>query len=295
MGESSFTIWISREVTTARCALLKIYEADDRMRMIEGPQLEREYMEKVGSFEETVIAEEMECEILQKKKELIQTAINRREPVDEAAIDAELAAFRAELMKEASGEGGGAAGSSGDGVFTEELQDLYRRIVKDFHPQMHPELTEAQKLLFQKAQEAYRRKDGEALKLIYDMLTNREEDGAFTFSMLSSIQLSLEVQDRMAQDYALAGKLYPHFQPTEEEVSMEEDLARHRQATKEIMEKMEQQRQEFPFSAAEMLADPERVEAYRKELELRLQNAKKERQQRTAEIERMLAKERRHE
>ena len=36
-----------------------------------------------------------------KKQEMIQTSINRREPVDEAAIDEEISKLREEMIKEA--------------------------------------------------------------------------------------------------------------------------------------------------------------------------------------------------
>lgn len=293
---SSFTQWLEREVTTASCALLKLYEEFDRLRHIEGPQLEGEYMEKVGKFEETVIAEEIECEVLKKKQQMIQTAINRREPVDETAIDAELGGYREKLMKEASGEEDTVSGSSGEGPMLDELQELYRQIVQNFHPQMHPELTEAQKLLFQKAQEAYRRKDKEAMQLIYNMLqSSNEADSGFTVSMLTSVQISLEQSDRMAEDYSLAAKLYRHFQPAAEEAAMQEDLKRHRRSTEEIMAQMEHLREQFPYNAAQMLSDPEELNAYLGDLQLRLQNAKKERQQRTSEIQKMLERVRTHE
>ncbi len=103
MSKHSFKLWLHSEVTSARCALLTLYEQRDKLKYIEVPRLEKEYMDKVGTYEETVIKEEIECELLQKKQQMIQAAINRHEPIDEAAIDAELEMHRQKMVKEAAG------------------------------------------------------------------------------------------------------------------------------------------------------------------------------------------------
>ena len=138
MVERSFTDWLSWEVYSARYALLGIYEKRDNLRFIEGPRLEKEYMEKVGKFEETIIQEEIEVELLQKKQQMIQAALNRREPVDEAAIDAEIEKLRQQKLTEAASCGNGDDVLELTSEQANELQELYHTIVKNYHPQMHP-------------------------------------------------------------------------------------------------------------------------------------------------------------
>lgn len=103
MSEHTFTQWLWNEVTVSKCALLTLYEQRDRIKYIERPRLEREYMEKIGSYEETIIKQEMECKLLQKKQQMIQAAINRWEPINEAAIDAEIEKERQQMRQEAVG------------------------------------------------------------------------------------------------------------------------------------------------------------------------------------------------
>lgn len=55
MENHTFTNWLQFEVNSARCALLKLIEEEDRLQYVEGPQLERAYMEAVGNYEETVV------------------------------------------------------------------------------------------------------------------------------------------------------------------------------------------------------------------------------------------------
>lgn len=291
MSKHTFSQWLRKEVTSSRCALLTLYEQRDKLKFIEGPQLEREYMEKIGAYEETIIKEEIECELLQKKQQMIQAAINRREPIDEAAIDAELDKQRQEMYQEAIDIPSPQDFADLTGEQSDELQELYREIVREFHPQMHPELNEVHHKLFQKAQEAYRLRDLSALSLIYDMLVSTKEDEGAISLMLELIvgigtsdeeEGTLEVENMT--DYKMAAMLYSSFTPTVEEASIKEELTHFKELTDQVMQEMKYMRTIFPYTAAEMLSDPIKVAEYRKELEHRLFAAKEEIARRTEEI-----------
>lgn len=298
MENQSFRNWLDREVSSARFTLLALYEKRDKLRFIDGPQLECEYMNKVGKFEETIIQEEIEVELLQKKQQMIQTAINRREPVDEAAIDAKIEKLRQQKLMEA--QSFGSDGSENDGEVmnltveqTNELQELYHTIVKCYHPQMHPELTEIHKKLFLKAQDAYRRKDLEALRLIHDMLLQADGDvdlGELLDMLIDSVAKGTTEPEpkEYTTDYALASILYPYFRPTSDEAALQEEWDRFKAETDSMLAVIENIQKAFPFTAAEMLANPEQLEAYKKELEYRLFEAKKERERLTQQIRNMI-------
>lgn len=294
MAKHTFASWLHREVASAKYALLELYEQSDKLQYIDGPQLEKEYMEQVGTYEETVIKEEIECEVLQKKQQMVQAAINRREPVDEAAIDAALEEHRQQLLKAAAGEEMSQEFASLSADKMENLQELYREIVKNFHPQMHPDLTEAHRRLFQKAQEAYRHRDLAALQLIHDMLFSMQEEGIVLEVMM---ELSLEqgeaedagvTEDDYLTDYALAGQIYGYFSPTAEEAAIQEERTRYRQMMEKVMADVEHIKMQFPFTAAEMLADPEKIAAYKESLAHRLRTATEEKERRTLEIRAMI-------
>lgn len=292
MKTHTFTDWLYSEVMSARNALLTLYEQMDKMKFIEGPQLEQQYMDLVGSEEETIIPLEIKCELLKKKQQLIQAAINRREPVDEAAIDAQINALWEEKLQEAGGTipPGTGCYSLSQGQL-DDLQELYQKIVKSFHPHMHPEITENQKLLFDKAQEAYRRRDMAALQLIYDMLTSTEGE---TMTMTLTLSFSVAEDDSEAErqsfttDYTLAKKLYSCFVPTAEEVTIREEQQRCQEKQEQVMEQLEAMKQHFPFNAAQMLADPAQLEDYKRQLALRKYEAEKMIQKLENEIQSML-------
>lgn len=292
MTEHSFTQWMKQEVYTEKYALLTLYEQQEDLKHIRGPQLEREYMEKIGSYEQAVILEEIECELLLKKKQMIQSAINRREPIDEDAIDAELGLLRQQMIEEACGPAGGSSSYGENDPLPpeqfDELQEIYRQIVENYHPQIHPELTEIQKELFKKAQEAYRRQDLNALRLIHDMLISAQ-GGGLEFSVEIGISTESSEEDPYdTTDYSLASLLYEQFEPTGEEAVIQEDRKRFRYKIKEAEQEISQMRLEFPFTAEELLADPAKIEEYKAELLVRMKNAETTRERREEEIQDMI-------
>jgi len=285
MSKHSFGTWLNIEVTASRCALLKLYEEQERLLHIEGPQLEKDYMEKIGPLEETVIKEEIECELMSKKQAMIQAAINRREPIDEAAIDAQIDQERQKLLSAAQGDSAPVEFAQLTAEQADELQEIYREIVKNYHPQMHPELTEAHRALYQKAQEAYRRRDLQALKLVRDMLESTKGEG---ITLELTMQLGIGMGDdeganiekrEYDTDYALASTLYSSFIPTGEEIAIQEEWNRCKQTMESVMANMADTRNRFPYNAAAMLADPAQIEAYKEELRQRHHAAKPETEQ----------------
>lgn len=301
MSERSFKEWLGRESTACGFAVITFYEKLDKLRYIDGPKIENDYMEKIGSFEETVIREEIECEILEKKREMIQTAINRREVIDEAKIDAEIDTMRAEKIQEAVGEG---PKDYKELSLEQELglQSIYNMIIQEYHPQMHPEQSEVHRELFEKAQDAYRRKDMEALELIYRMLKNADKD---RINMSISVAVSegggsVQEDDTIEvvsadTDYSLVKEIYGHFFPTEEEITFVEDWENFKGKKETVEKEIEELLKEFPYSAKEMLSDEKKVAEYKAELEHRLQEAVRERKRLSEEIQKLVGSVMKHE
>lgn len=298
MAEHTFTKWLQFEVNAARCALLKLIEEEDRIRYIEGPQLERAYMEAVGNYEETVVQEEMECELLTTKQRLVQAAINRREEIDEAAIDEKIESLRKDMTTAAAGTPPPQAYADLSPEQSDELQELYSRIIKNFHPGMHPEMAQAHKELYDKAQEAYRRRDLQALNLIWEMLTASDGEGieiAFDLVLGEGSSEEGKTPERdYSTDYSLVSTLYTSFIPLQEEVSIMEEWENYKAKTTQKMECIQHLQQEFPYNAKEMLGNSEQLAAYKRELEQRMRQARTEREQLTNDIRKMIGSAKQH-
>lgn len=156
---------------------------------------------------------------------------------------------------------------------------MYRELVRNFHPQMHPELTAVQKELFQKAQEAFRRRDIPTLRLIYEMLVSTADYG----DLLGLLQRQFPTEDEemnrteqceVSADYKLAALIYPNFRPTAMENSVRKEWIGYQKSIENKLEERNDLQKQFPYNAAEMLSDSATVEAYKEEPQQRLRQAK---------------------
>ncbi|MDO4619494.1 MAG: hypothetical protein Q4B09_02630 [Lachnospiraceae bacterium] len=300
MAEQNFLNWLAEDIAAARVALLYAIEERDRLLYVESKNLQNQYMEKVGKEEEEVLKEELEAEIDARKAELLQAAVNRRETIDSAKIEQQLAEFRKQLLDDlAEKDLSSSAASQLRTEEKEELQALYQDILRGFHPKMHPDITEAEKELYERALSAYERQNLAEMRLLHDMLF--DTDGLIRqIVLLKKIGEALAASGQMetaaaeapvkkaeAHDYTLAARLFSFYQWTEEEAAAEELRKRLYEERHQIEGEIEQLRQSFPFSAEEMLRDPEKTEEYHLELKLRRRNAEEKRKMLAEKISRL--------
>ena len=277
MRKQTFTAFLSAEVESARLALLAAYQERDRVLYVEAAPLRKRYMDIFGVVEDAVLRAELERHLLERKRDLIQIAINRREPVDLAAIEKLLEEEKAELLKQLESED---RTSKEMPELTEEqmqtMQRQYREINQAFHPSMHPEISDTQRELFEKAQEAYRNQDPEAMKLVYDMLFEPVDFGALANVLrearadpLSPRQSFVKFAHELETDYALAKELYDCFLPAEEDRVVSSALDIYTAERHLVEEEIEAIRKGFPFNAVEVINDPAKQEEYMLSLKLR--------------------------
>lgn len=293
MGNSCFAGWLAQEVESAQNALLTRIEQLDTLRYVEAPKLRNEYMVKIGTAEDEVLNAELDAKMLQRKLELIQIKRNRREPIDMAEIDQQIEAERKELLAQA--ETADAAGQRLPQLSEEqqaELQELYHKIVEGFHPQVHPNLTDTEKALYEKAVDAYRNRNLTALKLIDEILF---KDGiAFALKTTLSVveedeqQQAAVLAEALSADYTLAKQLYPYFVPQQQDAVLRSAAERYTAQRTALEAEIEQLQQVFPFTAQPTLADPEKTKAYLEQLTLRKLRAQDAEKQLTQKLNRIM-------
>jgi len=292
MRIQTFYDWLTREADTGRMALVGLYENRDKVLYVEAPPLRKKYMEVIGVYEEPVLQAELENAMLRRKAELIRIAINRREPADLEAIKEQLEKEKQALVSELE---------SADKTLNElpeldeqqacTLQRQYREIISNFHPAMNTNLTETQKDLYQKAVEAYKMQDVEALKLIYDMLFHPFDLGEIDILSYSQAFTAEErgagysaVATELSTDYYLAKKLYDSFAPLEEDQVMLDMIDRYEATRKEVEEEIAEIRSGFPFNALSTINDRKKTEEYLAELRLRAARCEREKAELEAQI-----------
>ena len=280
MLEQTYLNWLGKEVIAAKYALLVALEKRDHLVYIEEAELKEEYMQKIGMYEEQVLKLELEVSLQEKKKQMIQAVINRREPIDLDAIEKQLEEERSNQLKRLNETY--KAGEHEKERLTaeekEELQNLYKEIVRVFHPQVNNEMTDMQKSLYQKALEAYKRQNLEELRLIYDMLFSEDTDGLIETSEIVSEDTETEeiksIAKELMEDYSLAAELYPCFEMLEEDAVLHSAKTKYEDMQAAIVAEIEGILNRFPFIAKETLRDGVKLKIYLDSLSGRMNSAK---------------------
>ena len=274
MLEQTYSKWLEKEVLAIKYALLVLLEKRDKLLYVEEPALREEYMQKIGVYEEQVLKAELEVNLAEKKKQLIQAAINRREPVDLEAIEKQLEEERKEELEQLNQNyKRDSLQSNLSQEERDELQNLYKEIVKDFHPEVHKELTEFQKQLYKRALSAYQKQQLEELRLVHEMLYAKEAS-ELTFEIPITTQVeeseTIEIVEQIMEDYSLAAEVFECFETLEEDGVLLSAKQQYEAREQGIWTEIENIQSRFPFIAKETLQNEEMTKEYLKTLEIRM-------------------------
>ena len=278
MRTQTFCDWLQREIESSRMALVKLYESRDRLLYVDAQALRRKYMDLIGHGEESVLQAELEVSMLRKKIELIQRAINRREPIDLSEIEAQI---EAERQQEVSRLESADLTLEELPQLTEQqertLQRQYREITSSFHPAMNADITDAQRELYEKAVDAYKRQNLDEMKIIYDSLFAPVDLSGISFGIGSAAQTTPEerraeyhgIANVLSTDYLLAKQLYDCFIPLEEDGVVLAKLREYEAQRRDVENEIAAIRAGFPFNAVDTMNDPAKTRAYLAELAVR--------------------------
>ena len=181
------------EIMRLRAEVLDLTAERDRLKYRVCPAILADYNRRIGQIELEIMEVVLRVRKLRRMIEVLQAARNRGEDPDyEEAVrtaDSEYRAYEQEVHEKAeeyrnasAGRTYGQADSDGnqdtengeeedqqgadkyDREDKEELGALYRRIMKELHPDVNPDITREERDLLHQAMEAYRNGDLETLK-----------------------------------------------------------------------------------------------------------------------------------
>jgi hypothetical protein len=141
----------------------ELTEKRDAMDQYEGPKLCSVYLELIGQLEYERLALQVEVKTLQMRRDLLQAFINRDERPDLNAIEEKVKQAVAEynriLAQEAERLQMAKEILNAPPLSEEEskeMRDLYRLLVKQLHPDLHPDQSDREAALFLQVQAAYK-------------------------------------------------------------------------------------------------------------------------------------------
>lgn len=168
---------VKDSVERRRTELSMLLLERDELQFVICRNIETAYYLKLGALEHKAYEAECTALRLKRKIELIQAKINRQEKVIasqiEAALDKEFSDYQAKLNEQIEKMNKALERSKGKFLSdeeTKEIKKLYRNVVKKLHPDIHPNVTEAEIKLFQNAVTAYENGDIETLRIIETMV-----------------------------------------------------------------------------------------------------------------------------
>ena len=234
---------LKKEIEELRRQLSESLFELDQLRLVVCVNIETEYMLQVGDLELKVFKAECEYLRLKRKMELIQKNVNYMQDVDmeriERQLDEEFQSFNEKLeekMKMVNEALFSGELKSLDEMQMTEIRSLYRKIVRKLHPDMNPDLSEEEYRLFLNAVNAYKNGDLRAIRLIYRMIEDDEEEYICS-SADEYRQLKYQLEDSLD----------------------------------DVTERIEQIKSQYPYIYQDILQDSNRVKQLRQEYERQLE------------------------
>ena len=231
---------IKNEIERLRIELSMLLLERDELQFVICRNIEAKYMLEFGSIEYRAYEAQCTALRLKRKIELIQAKKNRQEKVIISAIeetlDNEFAEYQKQLDEQIDKMNDALKRSKADVLSDEdnkELKKLYRKIVKALHPDINPDVSEAQVQLFGNAVSAYKNGDLGTLRIIGEMVGNNP--------------LPVQHKDAMTQ--------------------LVEERERLQGLLKSIRDSIENIKSEYPYTMKDILEDTEKTEQKKQELE----------------------------
>lgn len=269
------------EIMRLRAEVLDLTAERDRLKYRVCPAILADYNRRIGQLELEIMEAVLRVRKLRRMIEVLQAARNRGEDPDyEEAVrtaDSEYRAYEQEVHEKAeeyrnasAGRTYGQADSDGnqdtengeeedqqgadkyDREDKEELGALYRRIMKELHPDVNPDITPEELDLLHQAMEAYKNGDIETLRKIAAILDGRsiEDKVIEEIDQLRRIRddlaflkesLLAEIEDiKTSFPYTLKDFLNNKEAVRKKQEELRETLARWQEQEKVLQERLDQ-------------------------------------------------------
>lgn len=276
----SFLQLFHEELTKVKLRLLSLEEEAARMQYVDAPRLQKRYLEALGDLEQETLQEEFDTLFLQKTVQILQTAVNRGEKFSFEEAIAQVEEARAEFREQLTANTAEMPDCFLSDRETAELQHYYHEVLMQAFPTLHPGLTPEEQELYERARQAYRELDLNEVKRICGQLrseSGRKNELAGHDGGNVHFEASAERDPYPFEaDYSIAEELVDCFAFPAEIRTYWTSIQDIGNICTEAEDQIRAIKAKFPFTAVEVLKDPEKVMARRAELNERLKASRAE-------------------
>lgn len=202
-----------RSAAAMREELAEVLAERDELVLRICPQIEMQYMVRLGAREYEAQRQRYRLRVLQCREAMLMQEADGTAEGKEAKIDRQLAqrfALERQALEAQGKRVRAALERNRQKVLSEDeqaaVQKVYRQILRQLHPLLHPKQTKGQQQMFANAQDAYERSDLETLYMIYETLKEgcfaMEEDTANSREPEEQ-RLSMQLQSVRAEIVAI--------------------------------------------------------------------------------------------
>lgn len=195
------------ELLQTRRSIVDMLAEMEHIVLLLNPRIEAEWQVVVGVWENNLLEAQIAMRRAKRKCNLVQARVNAGEAVDDARIELQLDwefSEWTEQLESATETYDEAVESRMSTVYmgdddARDLKKVFRTLAKRLHPDLNPSLDERHKRLFTLAETAYRRGDVTVLRSL-EVSTRDLEDGVRMPSTLIESQAELAVAQTQAQE-----------------------------------------------------------------------------------------------
>lgn len=230
---------LKEKVERMRTELSMLLLERDELEFVICKNIETAYFLKLGAIEYKAYEAECAARRLKRMVELVQARINRQEKIILASIervlDKEFAEYQRKLDQQIEKMNEALARSRCEMLTdaeTRELKKLYRSVVKRLHPDVHPDVSEAQLQLLNSAIAAYKNGDLAALRIIAAMVDEPELPESHREAVSALVEESRRLERMLADVREQIAAIKSRFPYTVKDIV--EDPEKERQRREEI-------------------------------------------------------------
>lgn len=202
-----------------KSVIARLLTQKEQLLSVEEPNLNAAYLTSIGSLQYDLFVIKTDIAKLKLETNLIRGYINQNKAIEFKQIEKELKSATTAYQKELEAKAEELKRarewmnlSPLSDFENAELKRLYHLIVKQLHPDLHPDLSENERTLFFKAQRCYKLGDLEGMRMAFAQLDQHEISSSCFENLADEVHYLKKTMDKLSQEIEHINQRFPFTQ-----------------------------------------------------------------------------------